>query len=134
MSLVAGVTPDGPRASRPVNWSAMSPPRSAARAVGVPIWPRPVAPTPPASPWRWRWPEWVLARVTSSVPVFFPLPSPASGRVGYRCHWQRKQSMALIVQKYGGTSVGSIERIENVAEQVKRWRDRGHQSSSSCPP
>jgi aspartate kinase len=35
--------------------------------------------------------------------------------------------MALIVQKYGGTSVGSIERIENVARRVKRWQDEGHQ-------
>lgn len=35
--------------------------------------------------------------------------------------------MALIVQKYGGTSVGSIERIENVAEKVIGWRERGHQ-------
>ncbi|MBK1655695.1 aspartate kinase [Allochromatium vinosum] len=35
--------------------------------------------------------------------------------------------MALIVQKYGGTSVGSIERIQAVAERVKRWRDQGDQ-------
>ncbi|MDS4068099.1 MAG: aspartate kinase [Candidatus Competibacter sp.] len=35
--------------------------------------------------------------------------------------------MALIVQKYGGTSVGNIERIENVAEKVLNWRARGHQ-------
>ncbi|MDS4027822.1 MAG: aspartate kinase [Candidatus Contendobacter sp.] len=35
--------------------------------------------------------------------------------------------MALIVQKYGGTSVGNIERIENVAEKVIGWRARGHQ-------
>lgn len=35
--------------------------------------------------------------------------------------------MALIVQKYGGTSVGSIERINAVAERVKTWRDRGDQ-------
>jgi aspartate kinase len=35
--------------------------------------------------------------------------------------------MALIVQKYGGTSVGSIERIRAVADRVKRWRDKGHQ-------
>ena len=34
--------------------------------------------------------------------------------------------MSLIVQKYGGTSVGSIERILAVAERVKSWRDRGH--------
>jgi aspartate kinase len=33
--------------------------------------------------------------------------------------------MALIVQKYGGTSVGSVERIQNVAARVKRHRDRG---------
>ena len=33
--------------------------------------------------------------------------------------------MALIVQKYGGTSVGSIERIQNVAERVIKARDAG---------
>jgi len=33
--------------------------------------------------------------------------------------------MALIVQKYGGTSVGSPERIHAVAERVKRFRGRG---------
>ena len=35
--------------------------------------------------------------------------------------------MALIVQKYGGTSVGSAERIKNVAARVKKYRDQGHQ-------
>jgi aspartate kinase len=34
--------------------------------------------------------------------------------------------MSLIVQKYGGTSVGSIERIESVAEKVIGYRKRGH--------
>ncbi|WP_455235349.1 aspartate kinase [Thiogranum longum] len=34
--------------------------------------------------------------------------------------------MALIVQKYGGTSVGTPERIEAVAEKVIRYRDQGH--------
>lgn len=33
--------------------------------------------------------------------------------------------MALIVQKYGGTSVGSIERIKNVAQRVARSRAAG---------
>ena len=33
--------------------------------------------------------------------------------------------MALIVQKYGGTSVGSPERIAAVAEKVIAWRDKG---------
>jgi len=35
--------------------------------------------------------------------------------------------MALIVQKYGGTSVGSPERIQAVAEKIIRCRDQGHQ-------
>jgi len=35
--------------------------------------------------------------------------------------------MALIVQKYGGTSVGSPERIKNVARRIARWRAKGHQ-------
>ena len=35
--------------------------------------------------------------------------------------------MALIVQKYGGTSVGSIERIRNVAERVAKFKMQGHQ-------
>ena len=34
--------------------------------------------------------------------------------------------MALIVQKYGGTSVGSVERIKNVAKRVAKWRAAGH--------
>jgi aspartate kinase len=35
--------------------------------------------------------------------------------------------MALIVQKYGGTSVGTIERIQAVASRVKNYRDAGNQ-------
>ena len=34
--------------------------------------------------------------------------------------------MALIVQKFGGTSVGSIERIRNVAWRVAKWHAAGH--------
>ena len=34
--------------------------------------------------------------------------------------------MALIVQKYGGTSVGSIERIQNVARRVAKWKSAGN--------
>jgi len=33
--------------------------------------------------------------------------------------------MALIVQKYGGTSVGTVERIQAVAEKIKGRRDQG---------
>lgn len=35
--------------------------------------------------------------------------------------------MALIVQKFGGTSVGNIERIRNVATKVKKELDKGNQ-------
>ena len=34
--------------------------------------------------------------------------------------------MALIVQKFGGTSVGSVERIKAVAQRVARWKAMGH--------
>ena len=34
--------------------------------------------------------------------------------------------MALIVQKYGGTSVGTVERIQGVARKVKEFRDQGN--------
>lgn len=34
--------------------------------------------------------------------------------------------MSLIVHKYGGTSVGTVERIEHVAEKVIATRDAGH--------
>ncbi|TFW32332.1 aspartate kinase [Massilia horti] len=35
--------------------------------------------------------------------------------------------MALIVHKYGGTSMGSTDRIKNVAARVAKWHDAGHQ-------
>jgi len=34
--------------------------------------------------------------------------------------------MALIVQKFGGTSVGTVERIRNVAWRVAKWQAAGH--------
>lgn len=35
--------------------------------------------------------------------------------------------MALIVQKFGGTSVGSVERITQVAEKIRKFRAEGHE-------
>ena len=35
--------------------------------------------------------------------------------------------MALVVHKYGGTSMGSIDRIKNVARRVAKWHDAGYQ-------
>ena len=35
--------------------------------------------------------------------------------------------MSLIVQKYGGSSVGSVERIENVAKRIKAKQEQGNQ-------
>ena len=34
--------------------------------------------------------------------------------------------MALLVQKYGGTSVGTVERIKAVADKIKATKDAGH--------
>ena len=34
--------------------------------------------------------------------------------------------MALIVHKYGGTSMGSAERIQSVARRVAKWSRAGH--------
>lgn len=35
--------------------------------------------------------------------------------------------VALVVHKYGGTSMGSVERIQNVAQRVAKWVKAGHQ-------
>ena len=35
--------------------------------------------------------------------------------------------MALIVHKYGGTSVGTVDRIANVAHRLEKWHRAGHQ-------
>lgn len=35
--------------------------------------------------------------------------------------------MSLIVHKYGGTSMGSVERIQNVARRIAKWHAAGHQ-------
>ena len=35
--------------------------------------------------------------------------------------------MSLVVHKYGGTSMGSVERIHNVARRVAKWVKAGHQ-------
>ncbi len=34
--------------------------------------------------------------------------------------------MSLIVQKYGGTSIGTVERIEAVADKIAQYRNNGH--------
>ncbi|HNL92458.1 MAG TPA: aspartate kinase, partial [Pseudomonadales bacterium] len=35
--------------------------------------------------------------------------------------------MSLLVQKFGGTSVGSVERIEAVADKLVKFHQQGHQ-------
>ena len=35
--------------------------------------------------------------------------------------------MSLLVQKYGGTSVGTVERIQSVAKKVAKFHQQGHQ-------
>ena len=55
-----------------------------------------------------------------------PRLAPRSQRSGRICAF-RASGMALIVQKYGGTSVGSVDRIKAVARRVARWKAKGHQ-------
>src|ERR1700730_6559031 len=43
-----------------------------------------------------------------------------------RVEYSAAPPMALIVQKYGGTSVGSVERIKNVALRIAKWSRAGH--------
>jgi aspartate kinase len=54
---------------------------------------------------------------------FAPRPGRPSARRALLSHL----SMALIVHKYGGTSMGSTERIRNVARRVAKWQRAGHQ-------
>jgi aspartate kinase len=46
---------------------------------------------------------------------------------GFIYKWESKKIMALIVQKFGGTSVGSPEKIKAVAERVLRSKNQGNQ-------
>ena len=41
--------------------------------------------------------------------------------------------MAIVVQKYGGSSVADVQKLRHVAERVMRPDDRGTTSWSSCP-
>jgi aspartate kinase len=49
-------------------------------------------------------------------------------RLGRPHRDKKRNSMALIVQKYGGTSVGNPERIKNVARRIADYRARGDQT------
>ena len=51
-------------------------------------------------------------RSIGTIPEFLPPKTP---------------TMSLIVHKYGGTSMGSTERIGNVAKRVAKWVRAGHQ-------
>src|SRR5690606_26723847 len=48
-------------------------------------------------------------------------------KVGHVAFSSLLTDMALIVHKYGGTSMGSTERIRNVAKRVAKWVRAGHQ-------
>src|SRR5712672_277871 len=42
------------------------------------------------------------------------------------CHYPSRRTVALIVQKFGGTSVGTLDRIRNVAARAIATQKRGH--------
>ena len=54
-------------------------------------------------------------------------PAPFWGFAGFRLRRVPTDFMALIVQKYGGTSVANTDRIKNVARRVADCRQRGDQ-------
>lgn len=63
-----------------------------------------------------------ISRISQETRVFPHLNLPAA------LVWRSlSRPMALIVQKYGGTSVGTLDRIRNVAARLKRTRDEGNQ-------
>jgi aspartate kinase len=51
---------------------------------------------------------------------------PAVDRLEFNVFRSPCGGMALIVQKFGGTSVGSIERIKNAARRVAKWKTAGY--------
>ena len=55
------------------------------------------------------------------------IPARAELKFGQSIHSYKQNFMSLIVQKYGGTSMGTPERIRNVARRVLRWKAKGHQ-------
>src|SRR5205085_7607691 len=54
-------------------------------------------------------------------------PGPAAAAAHRRFCGIAFSIMARIVQKYGGTSVGDVERIKKVAERIKATRDEGNE-------
>jgi aspartate kinase len=67
----------------------------------------------------------IPARLTGGAGSFLPAESLKMARLS-QPESTLGLPMALIVQKYGGTSVGSAERIKNVARRVAKWKARGH--------
>jgi aspartate kinase len=55
-----------------------------------------------------------------------PTRFPPKNQLKYAAFSRIWRHMALIVQKFGGTSVGSAERIKHVARRVARWKAGGH--------
>jgi aspartate kinase len=78
---------------------------------------------------RWRKPA-SRRRTYSGSPMRRPEPrSPLESRVPRATAapgCTEPSDMALIVHKYGGTSMGSTERIRNVAKRVAKWARAGH--------
>ncbi len=59
----------------------------------------------------------------SKIVIISPFPANHAARP---IPHKKARNMALIVHKYGGTSVGSPERIKNVAKRVAKARAEGH--------
>ncbi len=64
---------------------------------------------------------------SSREPIGLPLAGEFTRLDTVQCFHRHRKIVALIVQKYGGTSVGSVERMQGVARRVAKYKAQGHQ-------
>src|SRR6187402_853559 len=103
--------------------SAMREKRSISAASTVPAMACPLS-VPPLDIRRLRSQSACQRQMTAGAPSGLPLLAVAGSQAAQD---RRAGGMARIVVKFGGTSVGDIDRLENVARMVQLEVERGHQ-------
>ena len=72
-----------------------------------------------------------IGKIVYYIMVYFGYRFPFKPKFRKRRRWYNKLvlsiiNMALIIQKYGGTSVADAERVKEVAKRVLRYKEEGH--------
>ena len=72
-----------------------------------------------------------VGKIVYYIMVYFGYRFPFKPKFRKRRRWYNKLvlsiiNMALIIQKYGGTSVADAERVKEVAKRVLRYKEEGH--------